>query len=320
MTIYDKILLESTLFELYDSSSFKATKMALDIALQRITQRIEKTKGEWTKNKLESIKKAIQDEISGAYANTFDDVKKESVSVAEVAYNAMLLDISTSTIPTKVIDDLTSSNREILGYSFKELFQLQSDNHSRQLKVILANGVAQGMTSQQIIRDIGIKSDTLTKGQLNTNIYTTITDSREKGRYSSYQKLESMGVIKGYEFTAVLDFRTSSICQSLDGKKYYTEINDVPNKPVLHFNCRSKLVPITKQQNKSSKRASMFGEVSSDMNYSQWFDSIDDKIKQKFMSQAKYKAYKSGIYKINSVADIQGKKLDLSQIKDILIK
>ncbi len=61
----------------------------------------------------------------------------------------------------------------------------------------------------------------------------------------------------------------------------------------------------------------MFGQTEFD-NYGDWFNSIDDATKQKFMTQAKWKQYKAGNFKVTSTSDLIGKKLDLSQIKNIL--
>jgi SPP1 gp7 family putative phage head morphogenesis protein len=160
------------------------------------------------------------------------------------------------------------------------------------------------------------KHTNLTKGQLRTNIYTTLTESRESARYAAYKTFEDRGLVKGYRSVGVLDFRTSEICRTLDGKEYFMKLEEIPNKPPRHFNCRSKLAPIVKDSIRSGIRASKFGETKA-RTYEEWFNSIDEATKQKFMSPRKYKAYKNGLFNVKSLADLDGK-LDVSEIKTIL--
>ena len=53
----------------------------------------------------------------------------------------------------------------------------------------------------------------------------------------------STGVITGYQYSAIMDDRTSDICSGLHGK--FFKAGDEPIPP-MHFNCRSTLIPITK--------------------------------------------------------------------------
>ena len=69
---------------------------------------------------------------------------------------------------------------------------------------------------------------------------TKHTEVMNKGRKAYF---ESTGVVAAYQFSAVLDGRTSAICRGLHGKifKAGAEVT-----PPCHFGCRSLLIPITK--------------------------------------------------------------------------
>ncbi len=56
---------------------------------------------------------------------------------------------------------------------------------------------------------------------------------------------DSTGVVSAYQYSAILDDRTSDICAGLDGKIF--KAGDEPIPP-MHFNCRSVLIPITKYE------------------------------------------------------------------------
>ena len=51
-----------------------------------------------------------------------------------------------------------------------------------------------------------------------------------------------VGLVKGYQYSAIMDSRTTEICSGLHGKKF--KANEAPIPP-MHFNCRSVLIPIT---------------------------------------------------------------------------
>lgn len=71
---------------------------------------------------------------------------------------------------------------------------------------------------------------------------TKFTEVMNKGRMAFF---DSTGVIAAYQFAAVLDDRTTPICEGLHGKVF--KAGTEPVAP-LHFNCRSTLVPITKYE------------------------------------------------------------------------
>lgn len=69
---------------------------------------------------------------------------------------------------------------------------------------------------------------------------TKFTEVMNKARRDWF---ESTGVVVGYQYSAILDGRTTEICEKLNGKKFKAENAPIPP---LHFNCRSLLIPITK--------------------------------------------------------------------------
>lgn len=313
------LFLEATAFELYDSPTFANTKEALILAVDKITAKLSRLPNDAiSKKQLMEQKAYIEKFIQEAYSDTLPSMKQESADVAKVVYDGATLDIATKGIPTAVVDDLMANNRQIQGYDFKDLFEVTADSHARQLKTILASAVASGTPVADIIKDIRLKSENLTDGQLKTNVYTTIKDSREAARYASYEEFETLGIVDYYKFNATLDFRTSSVCRGLDNKIYKMKLAEIPNKPPVHFNCRSVLIQVPKNNFKTdNKRTSMFGQTEFD-NYGDWFNSIDDATKQKFMTPAKWKQYKAGNFKVTSTADLIGKKMGLKEVAEVM--
>lgn len=69
---------------------------------------------------------------------------------------------------------------------------------------------------------------------------TKLTEVMNRGRLEFF---EDSGVVAAYQYSAILDDRSSDICAGLHGKVFKSGSEPVPP---LHFNCRSTLVPITK--------------------------------------------------------------------------
>jgi SPP1 gp7 family putative phage head morphogenesis protein len=80
--------------------------------------------------------------------------------------------------------------------------------------------------------------------RLETVVRTNVTDAYNRGRL--VEGREAGELLVGFQYSAVLDDRTTEICRELDGKVFRPgdpALDQV--KPPNHFNCRSVLVPIT---------------------------------------------------------------------------
>jgi hypothetical protein len=239
----DLMLKESSIFEKYRPQAELDLLVALQLADDKITQRIANLGDgtEWTRKKLNEIKALINEEIGNAYGGLFKSLQEESVNVATVIMGATLGNIGSS-LPINAIEDLINSNREIrMGeqsvYTFKELFKLTQDNHARQLRIILASGVSQGLIADRIIKEYKMKSENLSHGQLRTNIFTTINLIRDEGRYQAFKELERSGTTKGYIYDARMDNRTTVYCRVHDQKVYNKPIEEIRHLIKVHANC-----------------------------------------------------------------------------------
>lgn len=71
---------------------------------------------------------------------------------------------------------------------------------------------------------------------------TKFTEVMNRGRLAAFN---DSGVVAAYQYSAILDDRTSEICSGLHGKIFKSGTEPIPP---MHFNCRSLLVPITKYE------------------------------------------------------------------------
>jgi len=76
-------------------------------------------------------------------------------------------------------------------------------------------------------------------------VRTNVNKAWNSSRLSEFKKVENE--ITGYQFSAILDSRTSDICAEMDDKKF-RKSEAINYNPPLHFQCRSLLVPIFKDE------------------------------------------------------------------------
>lgn len=81
--------------------------------------------------------------------------------------------------------------------------------------------------------------------RIGTIVRTNMFDALNEARYAEFDKARESGFIVAYEYSAVMDDRTTEICRELDGAVYAAD-NPLWNRyrPLNHYNCRSVLVPI----------------------------------------------------------------------------
>lgn len=100
-----------------------------------------------------------------------------------------------------------------------------------------------------------VNTETKKQAQVSLERYsrTKFTEVMNRARVEEF---EQSGVVAGYQYSAVMDDRTSEICAGLHGKKFKSGNEPIPP---MHFNCRSTLIPITifeefKEDRKIGKR------------------------------------------------------------------
>jgi len=118
---------------------------------------------------------------------------------------------------------------------------------TKKAKDLIVEGLRTGESQGQIVKQI---RNTLTKetdAWLNTAVRTKTTAVFNDARRSFFENdAIASQIVEAYEFSAILDSRTSEVCRSLDGKIFEVGADAAIITPPVHFNCRSILVPITR--------------------------------------------------------------------------
>ncbi|MDW8056606.1 MAG: DUF935 family protein [Elusimicrobiota bacterium] len=149
--------------------------------------------------------------------------------------------------------------QEILDWLDKHAYDLAGDIKDyimSEYRDILKNAILRGDDIKSVINALdkvikeyvaeGILYEALPGYRLEAIVRTHITQTYNLGRKSFFEDPQLKGYVVGYQYSAILDARTSTICEWLDNKTYSVYFRDLEIiTPPNHWNCRSLLIPIT---------------------------------------------------------------------------
>lgn len=131
-----------------------------------------------------------------------------------------------------------------------EAFKLVGDysvNITNKMRNQLIQGIKNGMNERDLLSDLRDLGKQESDKWLETVIRTKATEMFNRARKSYWDNDEfAKQIVDAYQFSAILDDRTSEVCRFMDGKIFTKDEFIVRATPPLHFNCRSILVPVTK--------------------------------------------------------------------------
>jgi SPP1 gp7 family putative phage head morphogenesis protein len=81
---------------------------------------------------------------------------------------------------------------------------------------------------------------------LNTLVRTNIFEALNEARFAEFTNPILENFVQAFEYTAILDDRTTELCSTLDGMIFTADSPEWDTyQPPNHYNCRSMLIPIT---------------------------------------------------------------------------
>lgn len=233
--------------------------------------------------------------------------------------------------PTQILSAIKHTYYQ--NTTMSKMFNDWSNRKKSKFNGAIQQGYLQGKGISEIVTDLfGTKKNKYVDGiaygtrkQLATNVRTIINHISSTSRELTYD--ENKSVIKGVQWVATLDGRTTLICINLDGKVDYYDGKKELNgqRPPAHYNCRSTTVPVTKSLKEMglkgkefdrTTRASMNGQVSAKETYPTWFKKQSPEFQKGVLGKAKYEMYKNGDYDLSSFV-ANNNALTIEQIKDL---
>lgn len=171
-------------------------------------------------------------------------------------------------------------------------------------------GILHGETTPQIANRVGNLSDRH-KAQVNALTRTIVNHSASQARRSFNNT--NPAVLKGEEWVATLDSRTTLICGGRDGRLY--QVGRGPYPPA-HWNCRSVRVPVVSDEFAIGPQAikrpevgdSGAGQVSGETKFDGWLRKQDADFQDEYFAQFPDGKEKAALFRRG--------KLDIQQFRD----
>jgi len=204
-------------------------------------------------------------------------------------------------------------------------------------------GMAQGETIPQIVqrlrgtRAMGYKDGVfgVVRREATALARTAVARVSNAARMETFQA--NSDVIKGWQFVATLDARTTDICMAHDGK-FYKLGEGGADQPPLHMQCRSTMTPITKSFEElglkgfknpatgrtkkfksyaKGERASLDGGVPASVTYPEWLKRQPLAVQEEALGKGKAALFRRGKLPIEKFIDRKNKPLTLAQLIDL---
>lgn len=185
----------------------------------------------------------------------------------------------------------------------------------------IRRGVTEGQTTQQIVKrisDSGILETT--RSQTYAVVRTAVQHTVSVARDELFQA--NSDLIKGVKFVATLDSRTSPECRALDGRIF--DLDKAPPIP-RHISCRSSYTPVLKSfrelgididEAPAGTRASMNGQVPSDVTYSQWLKGQPVSVQNDALGVTKATLFRKGNLPLDRFVNRNGHEYSLKELRE----
>jgi len=201
---------------------------------------------------VKSIQRSIYDDYLKQLTLDLSDIGLNQAELEALSYERVVVKFE-STIPSaaQVSVALRVNPLQVEGYTGNPLLEpfLRDWSASRiqQANTVIQQGFYRGATISDMTSELrGTKANKFNDGtwaKVNrsnrTIVRTAIQHVSTQARHETMN--QNSDLVKGYEWVATLDSRTSQICQSLDGRRF--KLGFGPTPP-LHFNERSTTTPV----------------------------------------------------------------------------
>jgi SPP1 gp7 family putative phage head morphogenesis protein len=295
--------------------------------LARILKRGED--GTFTAARLKALLKEIREMVEEVYPQAHNELKSAmldfaiSEAAATVAVLSTHVPVSFNIVqPTAeqlaaIVDKAPVTVGQEKKLLLEEIFDSLAAGKEEDIRGAIRLGMVEGETADQMTRRLrGTRAARFRDGILEASRRHTEAMVRTIVNHTSNQAVQKTfaangDLVKGWQFLATLDSRTTIICASLSGTEWPIGQGPVPPR---HVNCRSFQLPVLKtwkelgfdmEELPSSTRASKDGPVSADISFDAWLRGQDAGMQKDILGVTRQKLFSEGM-KINRFTDRAG--------------
>lgn len=221
------------------------------------------------------------------------------------------------------------TSRPFQGHVLKDWYADLGKSTAKKIQAQINLGLAEGQDTASIVRRLrGTAEARYTDGILQgtrreveavvrTAVQHVTTHAREE------TARENSDLVKGVQWVATLDSRTTPICRSYDGKVF--GVDEGP-RPPAHFGCRSTTVPVLKswkelgislKEAPEGTRASMDGQVPASTTYYDWLSKQSAARQDQVLGPARGRMLRAGTISVEDLKRLgpTGRPLTLKELE-----
>jgi SPP1 gp7 family putative phage head morphogenesis protein len=188
-------------------------------------------------------------------------------------------------------------------------------------------GMVQGETTDQIVRRIrgtraaGYADGVLDISRRSAKSITHTAVSHVSNVAAQHTWRENSHVVKGWQFLATFDSRTTITCAGLSGQVFPIGEGPIPPR---HIRCRSVSVPVTRSYRELGvdadeipphKRANMDGQIAGDTTFSKWLGDKGAATQDEILGKTRADLWRQGKLDLAQFIKADGTILTLDQLK-----
>lgn len=247
--IYDKVIDRAAMIRLYERRVNGKVSVILDGHEVRVDKLIKDAS--LSQQGFETLREAVDQELLYTYKEVFNTSKRslidlfsDQVSFAYQNVESKIKDMWVPERPTRTLaEDVVLNNPLHSNKTLAAGWGGVSAGERLRLDAIIRKGIADNQTVNEIalaVRKNNVHN--ITRFQSKALVVTAITSVTAQADHAVYEANEK--AIRGWQYVAVLDSRTTPVCAHRDGHIY--PMSDKSHLPPAHFNCRSTTVPVFK--------------------------------------------------------------------------
>jgi SPP1 gp7 family putative phage head morphogenesis protein len=279
------------------------------------------------REEVRAINRAIYDRLT---VSLVDELVEFSSTEAEFQRKALVASIGAdlSTVvpaPERLRAIVTETPME--GRLLASWAEGMEAGRAERINAAVRQGMLQGESTDTIVRRIrGTKAAQYSDGVLDISrrsaqsiVRTSVNHVSNVAAQATWKANDHL--IKGWQYLATLDSRTTITCASLSGQVFPIGEGPIPPR---HIRCRSLSVAVTKSFRElgvdkdelpPGKRASMDGQVAGDTTFAKWLTMKGTAMQDKILGPARAELWRSGKLDLDQFIRSDGTVLTLDQLR-----
>lgn len=337
--IYDKLVDRAAMLRLYEKGILDKITVSIDGHQTRLSSLIENS----SKRKLDTLYEKIDNEllrlaseVKATSHRALSDVIGDNISYMYQVLHAKVGNILNINRPEyRVSEDIILNRPLYKNTTLNQGWNTVTLSEKKRIEQLIRNGISKGLSESEMAVMVrkGHITD-ITRVQSIGLVQTAITSVRSQTDYEVYKA--NGKILRGWQYVAVLDSRTTPLCAHRDGHIY--PMDDVIHLPPAHWRCRSTTTPIVKSytdlanseslrsirkrnfEQLSPKEIAYYdGQTPLKESYNEWLKRQNESIQLRHFGNdsSKLSLFNSGQLTVDKFTNVDGRVLTIKQLRKV---